>query len=282
VFKKLLVPLDGTAQSAVALPLARTIARATRAAVILLEVVPPQMVGAGAAARTARKTLPNIAHELGAGELPVATFVREATAPADAILREAAERDADLIIMATHGRGNLARAVLGSVAERVVADSPVPVLLLRPGGHRVTRIQRLLVPVDGTPEGALALGLAVPFAKAMGAQVVLLQVVPRGVGFAGLEGDMIDLVGDDNALAGAGQYVSGLADQLQRAGLVAEGRAVMGLPSAMIVRTASEMEADLIVMSTHALTGLARAVLGSTADEVVRNARRPVLLVRQR
>jgi nucleotide-binding universal stress UspA family protein len=93
---------------------------------------------------------------------------------------------------------------------------------------------------------------------------------------------MIDLVGDDNALAGAGQYVSGLADQLQRAGLVAEGRAVMGLPSAMIVRTASEMEADLIVMSTHALTGLARAVLGSTADEVVRNARRPVLLVRQR
>lgn len=281
VFKKLLVPLDGTAQSAVALSLARTIARATRAVVILLEVVPPRMVGAGAAARTARKTLPDVAHELGAGELRVASVVREAAAPGDVILQEAAERGVDLIIMATHGRGGLTRTVLGSVAERVVVDSPVPVLLLRPGGHRVTRIQRLLVPVDGTPKGALALGLAVPFAKATGARIVLLQVVPRGLEFAALEGNVIDLVADDEALAGAGQYVSGLADRLQRAGLTAEGRAVVGLPSETIVRTATELEADVIVMSTHALTGPARAVLGSTADEVVRTGDRPVLLVRQ-
>jgi len=282
VFKKLLVPLDGTAQSAVALPLARTIARATGAAVILVQVVPPEMVGAGVAARTARKTLPNVAYELGAGDLRVAAVVREAAAPSDAILEVVRERGADLVIMATHGRGGVARALHGSVAQRILAESPVPVLLLRPGGHRVTRIQRLLVPVDGTPQAALALGLAVPFAKAMGAQITILQVVPPRAQFAALEGEVIELVWDEDALAHAQQYVRGLAAPLQRAGLLVEGRAVLGRPSEAIVRTAAEVEADVIVMSTRARTGPARAVLGSTADEVVRHADRPVLLVRQR
>jgi hypothetical protein len=49
-----------------------------------------------------------------------------------------------------------------------------------------------------------------------------------------------------------------------------------------IMRSADEVGADLIVMSTHALTGPARALLGSVADMVVRNARRPVLLPRRR
>jgi nucleotide-binding universal stress UspA family protein len=282
VFKKLLVPLDGTAQSAVALPLARTIARATGAAVILVQVVPPEMAGVGAATRTARKILPNVAYELGAGDLRVAAVVREATAPAETILEEVRERSADLVIMATHGRGGVARALHGSVAQRVLAESPVPVLLLRPGGHRATQIQRLLVPVDGTPQAALALELAVPFASAMGAQITILQVVPLRVQFAALEGEIIELVRDEDALAGAEQYVRGLAAPLQRAGTMVEGRAVIGRPSETIVRTATEVGADVIVMSTRARTGAARAVLGSTADEVVRHADRPVLLVRQR
>jgi nucleotide-binding universal stress UspA family protein len=282
VFKKLLVPLDGTAQSAVALPLARTIARATGAAVILVQVVPPEMVGAGAAVRTARKTLPNVAYELGAGDLRVAAVVREAAAPSEAILEVIRERSADLVIMVTHGRGGMARALHGSVAQRILAESPVPVLLLRPGGHRVTRIQRLLVPVDGTPQAALALGLAVPLAKAMGAQITILQVVPPRAQFAALEGEIMELVWDEDALTHAEHYVSGLAAPLQRAGMMVEGRAVLGRPSETIVRTAAEVEADVIVMSTHARTGAARAVLGSTADEMVRHADRPVLLVRQR
>ena len=176
----------------------------------------------------------------------------------------------------------MARALHGSVAQRILAESPVPVLLLRPGGHRATRIQRLLVPVDGTPQAALALELAVPFARAMGAQITILQVVPLRVQFAALEGEIIELVRDEDALARAEQYVRGLAAPLQRAGTMVEGRAVIGRPSETIVRTATEVGADVIVMSTRARTGAARAVLGSTADEVVRHADRPVLLVRQR
>ncbi len=58
--------------------------------------------------------------------------------------------------MATRGRSGLQRAIIGSVAERTLVASPVPVLLQRPGGKRVKVIKRLLVPVDGSPGGALA------------------------------------------------------------------------------------------------------------------------------
>ena len=95
---------------------------------------------------------------------------------------------------------------------------------------------------------------------------------------------------DEETLAAAEQYVTGLATRLQRAGLAAEGRAVlgnvaeslMGRVSKAIADSADAVGADLVVMSTHAFTGPLRTVLGSTADELVRMAERPVLLVRRR
>jgi nucleotide-binding universal stress UspA family protein len=87
---------------------------------------------------------------------------------------------------------------------------------------------------------------------------------------------------DTEALEGARRYVQGLASRLRDLGIEAEGRAVIGAPAAAIAAAAEEVEADLIVMSTRALTGPLRTALGSTADEVVQSAGRPVLLVRRR
>jgi nucleotide-binding universal stress UspA family protein len=77
--------------------------------------------------------------------------------PAAQIVEEILAASVDLVAMATHGRSGLQRAMLGSVAERTLERSPVPVLVQRPGGKRVTEIRTLLVPVDGSPGGALAL-----------------------------------------------------------------------------------------------------------------------------
>lgn len=68
------------------------------------------------------------------------------------------------------------RAALVSVIQDVLARSQVPVLLLRPGGRRVTKSSTLLVPVDGSPLRALTLGIAVQLAKTTGAQIQLVQV----------------------------------------------------------------------------------------------------------
>jgi nucleotide-binding universal stress UspA family protein len=94
-------------------------------------------------------------------------------------------------------------------------------------------------------------------------------------------GTYIDPLWDDESQASAQRYVDGLAARLQEAGVRAEGRALVGDVAATIAQTAAQVDADLIVMSTHALTGPARAVLGSVADEVVRIAHHPVLLVQR-
>jgi nucleotide-binding universal stress UspA family protein len=76
-------------------------------------------------------------------------------------------------------------------------------------------------------------------------------------------------------------YAEALAARLRRGGLAAEGRGVGGQPAPAIISAASDVDADLIVMSTQARTGPARSIAGSVADEVVRRSSRPVLLVRR-
>jgi nucleotide-binding universal stress UspA family protein len=284
MFRKLLVPYDDTAQSAVALPVARAVARATEAAIRLVRIVPP---GAGHGERLrARDSLERVAAELSAGGVPVSIEVDQGDVP-EQLLSAIQATDADLVVMSTHGRSGVARAIVGSVAERLVQHSPVPVLVVRPGGTRVTSLRTLLVPVDGTPGGALALAAATGLARATSARIVLLQVavpVPMWLfasEFSGALAVPIESTWDEDALTSAQNNVDRLARKLGNAGFQAEGRAVAGDPAASIVSAATEIGADLIVMSTRSLVGPARALLGSTADAVVRTAPTPVLLVRR-
>jgi nucleotide-binding universal stress UspA family protein len=295
VFQKLLVPLDGSAESAVALPLARLVAAASGAPLRLLRVVDPR----GGSAREAELAeahayLERMRDELEPGEQPVETAVQQSVAPGAEIEQEAERCGADLIVMATRGRSGLSRAIFGSVAQHVLTNGSRPLLLVRPGGQVATRLSTLLVPVDGSPGAALALDTAVPLAQAAKARVVGVQVVVPAVAYmvhdmTGTAPVMLDPAWDEEALAGARQYVSGLTTRLQGMGVAAEGRAVlgkmaetlMGRVSRVIISVADDVAADIIVMSTHALTGPIRTVVGSTADEVVRNAQRPVLLIRK-
>jgi nucleotide-binding universal stress UspA family protein len=281
MFKKLLVPLDGTAEAAVALPPARALAQQLDAELSLVRVVPPGLDPADGKAAEAALYLQRVAGELAKGGLAVDTQVRVGGDAANEIMEAACTGGADLVVMATRARGNLQRVLMGSVMEQVLAKGPAPVLLLRPGGHRVTCVQTLLVPVDGTPGAALALGTAVPLAQTTGAKIVLLQVVLPGAYYSAGGWNLVDLGSDEEALAAAQSYVAGLAGRLERAGVAAEGRATLGRVSDTIVETAAGVGADFIVMSTHALTGPVRTLLGSTADEVAQTARCPVLLIRQ-
>ena len=80
--------------------------------------------------------------------------------------------------MASHGRSGLQRVFAGSVAEQVVAGSPVPVLVVKPGGQRIQTVKRVLVPIAGTTGGALALGIETPLARSTNSGTALVQVVP--------------------------------------------------------------------------------------------------------
>jgi nucleotide-binding universal stress UspA family protein len=281
MFSRILVPVDGSAASNAALPLARAVARETGASITLMRVVQP---GDAVSFRDISATLERIKAELAESGVRVDAVTCQRDDVAHAILQQSRDESADLVIMRTHGRAGVERAVLGSVTQRVLAESRMPVILMRPGGRRLSHIRKLLVPIDGSPGGSLALGIAVKLAKSTGASIRLLEIavpLPASAWAADPYGGMpyYDPAWDEEALASARTYVAGIVQSLRAAHVNADGEARQeSFVAETIVTAAAEANADLIVMSTRALTGPARALLGSTADAVVRRAPCPVLL----
>lgn len=149
MYKKILVPLDGSELAEQALPQVSQLAGCTGAEVVLLRVPsepvydylvpdPDIAVEMRSDIETAAQVyLDEIAAELRAMDLKVSTLVVWGAPVQDTILEVARQLHADLIVMSTHGRSGLARLVIGSVADDVVRRAPVPVLLVRPNPPRV-------------------------------------------------------------------------------------------------------------------------------------------------
>jgi nucleotide-binding universal stress UspA family protein len=280
MFTHLIVPLDGSAESNVAVTQACVIARLTGAGMTLLRVY-----SSNSPTPETMQFLHAAAEQCGdlSGKIEVAALGGD---PAEVILSQVEERGADLVVMRTRGRAGLSRAVLGSVAEGIVKRSPTPVLLLPPQADATVSIRTILVPVDSSPGSVIALGAARVLALATHARLRLLQiVVPTPMylshAFAGHGPIYIDPAWDEDAQQGAQAYVESLTRHLSAEGLETEGQVlVRDSVSDAIVSHASEQQADLIVMSTEAHTGVARAVLGSVTDGVVRTAKCPVLVLR--
>ncbi len=287
MIKKILVPVDGTARATTALAVAYAIQTATGADISTIHVDSDRHRRPAEIAQDTERTSFN---GLDAGLAPAGFHVQEIIGHADVpsgIVQEAIAQEADLIVMGTHGRSGVGRLLLGSVATDVLAQSPVPVLLVRESEEPVRTVKTLLVPVDGTPGGSLALSMAVQLARAASAKIVLLDVaVSQHIIAADVYSGLtvpgaLDPDWDQVVLKAAGQYVDQMAQAVREQGVAAEGRAVLGDVPGTIVAIADEVHADLIVMSTHALTGPARAILGSVADAVARTAHHPVLLVKR-
>jgi nucleotide-binding universal stress UspA family protein len=131
-FQRILVPLDGSALALQALPLAAVVAQASGATVVLLSVLPePILVGEELATSSAGWTgryLEGAARTMPQG-VECETVVTSGEV-GEAIVREAVERNCSLVMMTTHGRSGFTRMRLGSIADKVLAHAPVPLLLL--------------------------------------------------------------------------------------------------------------------------------------------------------
>jgi nucleotide-binding universal stress UspA family protein len=209
--------------------------------------------------------------------------------PARAIVDYAHARGADLIVMGTHGRGGMAHLLLGSVAERVVRTSNCPVLTVRESRPR--GIHRILVPTDFSDTADAALDWARLLATRFGSSLQLLHVlddpfVPEGLA---PEAYIMEAPVVRNALLSDAR--TRLADRvapLRRARVFEGGSGIarvdadvlFGDGAHTIAEWAEQRESDLIVMGTHGRRGVAKLVLGSVAEKLVRTAPCPVLTVR--
>lgn len=282
MFGRILVPLDGTPESNAAVPAACTLARETGGSIILLRVLPDSdLPGDRIEWLATTQLLEQLAEGLATNGVRAETVIHRGEPYAE-ILQEIRLQSAGLVIMRTHGRVGLDRAIMGSVASRVLSESDVPMVIVRPDQRAMHDVRTLLVPVDGSPGAALALSSAVTLAKRTGAAIHLLDIaVPISLeAWAGYGGMMhYDPSWDQEALNGAQTYLAGMVKRLGGLGFTVSGDARMSSRvAATIADAADEYGADLIVMSSHRRTGLPRALLGSVADAVVRIARCPVLL----
>ena len=193
----------------------------------------------------------------------------------DTITAYAEEYEMDLVAMPTRGRTGFDRLLLGSTTERVVRESTVPVLSLRPdGGTARYPYRTILVPTDGSERAADALDRAVALADITGATVHVLTVV--GVGSVGIEGysDVDALVTD------AEEAVAEAAATAEAAGVESVEAVEVGSSAARGIRAyVDEHDVDLVTMGTQGRTGVERYLLGSVAERTVRTSPVPVLTV---
>lgn len=302
----ILVPLDASPAGQEALPLALALGRRRGQTVELVHVHQAPPVSAGVPhidPRFDREQRDEMHRWLTAlaeaatrqhGQVVTATFL---DGPAGRTLEDyVAHRAVSLVVMATHGRGGLSRAWLGSVADRLVRHVQVPVLLVRPELGRPVAgdeaaFRHVLVPLDGSELARQALESALGLGAPGTSEYILLTVVEPPelttpsvmmAVAASKAGSTAETLADIAALrqSVAEQYVGLVGNQLRRRGVAVHTHVIVHRqPARGILDYAVESGADLIALATHGLGGLARLLVGSVADKVIRGASVPVLVV---
>ncbi|MFC6718484.1 universal stress protein [Natrialbaceae archaeon GCM10025810] len=293
---RILVPVDGSDPARAALDHALEIADDLGATVVLLYVADtnePSQVRLGV-------EVVDVLEEEGAEELSRARDRADERAPdvpivddvvqgepASAIVDYAGSNAIDLVAMGTHGRRGIEGYVLGSVAERVVNASPMPVLTVRSGDDATANYpyRSVLVPTDGSDHARAALDLGTAFATRHGASVHLLTVVDDAVlGLVGVDGAESDDEGvPDRLESAAGDVLEDAEAAARAAGVDDVVTAVRsGSVPAEIRSYAAEHGVDLIAMGTHGRTGIDQRLLGSFTERVLRTAPMPVVTTRWR
>ncbi|MBW3533749.1 MAG: universal stress protein [Gemmatimonadetes bacterium] len=294
MFDRMLVPLDGSTFAEAALPLALTLARRGGGCVRLVavhEAVPAFAYGdRDEAARTwARDYLEQLREKLVATtEQDISTAVREGGV-VDEIRHEAEAWPADVVVMATHGRGAVSRVWLGSVADGCVRRVNRPVLLVRPPqgsdapDFTASDVSRVVVPLDGSPLAEGALDGAARLSELFEAPLSLIRAVAYPIGpmspYLPHTIEMSRQVVDD-ARDAAERYLGEVAERMRARGLEVDATVVTDQHAAhAILEHAGD---DPVAMATHGRSGMERALLGSVADKVIRGAGGPVLALRPR
>jgi len=273
-FHNILIPVDFSDLSALALRYAAALAQCSGARMALVYAhtfsPPPYFTGHNlnelerqfrASFTEAEQALRQFAVSTLGAAAGVEAQVLEGT-PADTILKYAADRQIDLIAMGTHGRSGVNRWMLGSVAERVLRASEIPVLTVRPAPSAAgpAAIRRILCPVNNTAPARRALTTAMDLASCIGARLTVVHVK---------EDAATDSIQDLCA------WVAG-----NRRG-TCEVREVVrqGDATAEIIAATAEEDCGLAVIGAQHRAFFDSTVLGTTTVRVVRHARCPVLTV---
>jgi nucleotide-binding universal stress UspA family protein len=292
----LLVPLDGSRLAEGALAPAITLAARLGARVRLVHILE----------RGAPETIHGERHLTSTGEAEaylrgvasrfadagIAVEVHTHSSPegdvADSIAIHARAGRADLIVLCAHGRGGLRGWLSGAIAQRVVRHGGAPVLMIRQGADPDTAPfapRTVLVALDGTPAGEVALPVALALARATDATLHLLVVVATVGTIAGeraatarlapgATGAALDLESET-----ARGYLDDLRGRLVGGGLAVTTEVARGAAAEMVLASAVRAEECVVALATHGRAGLDALWSASVGARVAARTSGPLLLV---
>ncbi|TMT81414.1 universal stress protein [Haloterrigena sp. H1] len=274
MYERVLVPTDGSQSAEVAARHGKMIAEAFDASIHIISVVANRARSeqlAEAQAQDAVSTLEKLFEQ--ESDLSCRSVI-ERGRPYEAILTYSSENDTDLIVMGTHGRRGLSRALFGSVTERVIRLSNDPVLAVPPraSGRGKSEYDTVLIPTDGSPATTAAVDHGIAIAEQLGASVRVLFAIEGERGLPPL-GDPLR----DEAV----EVVEAVAERESEHDFTLTTHVQPGAPHEVISNFVSASRIDLVAMGAHGRSELRRHLLGSTTERVLRTSDAPVLTVQQ-
>jgi nucleotide-binding universal stress UspA family protein len=269
----IIVALDGSEHALAALPVARTLAAVAQAALYVLHIaesaLPPQ----------------ELLQKLGltTDDVRGAIINQAGGDPAEAIVQVAREQQSLAIALCTHTGVEKGAGELGHVARQVILAAPCSVVLVPPTlGLRPLELRHVLLPFDGTPTTAAAIGPALELADKAGAEVTVLHVAAARARRPAEPGTFAVpryLDQPHHEWAAWGHELLQRVCCLARAGQAERLRLALaaGEPAEEVVRYAREHHSDLILLAWHGTLEDKRAIV---AKAVIREAPCPVLILR--
>lgn len=310
MYRSVLVPLDGTHFAEHALPAAIALARRAKARLLLVSISTPlteaYVEGLYFSTLEMEKEVANrhqtyldaLAERIRSqGGVEVLVQVKHGEVAAT-LCELVAQNEADLVVMATHGRSALGRFWLGSVTDEMIRHASCPLLLVRPEDEEVDltrepQLSPILLPLDGTPLAEQILPRVIALAEHIpDARITLMRgiqaVVPVSTApdLPEAEKEARTLLRQVQSLQErlrqeAETYLEKVAADLRARGLQVQTQVVVeDQPALAILHEAEQERAALIALETHGRRGLSRLILGSVADKVVRGSHVPVLVHR--
>jgi nucleotide-binding universal stress UspA family protein len=308
MFDKILLPLDLSEASEIAVPYASELTGKFGSELILYYVRPPERedlehLFVDYLDRLAETIKQNV-KKTAAKDVKV-TIKIAVGAPEQNICEFVNSNRIDLVVMASVSSSGLKIGKkLGSVVDHICHTVPVPVMLVRPRRAQLTgkrlHFNNILLPMDGSILSKLALPVAEEVAAGLKIPVMLFEMAalpyPSETGsyLSGNEYVKVNerdeqVIESNYAAANEAEESRILAElmtvekELIAKGILVDHRITSGIDAAKeIIRISNEIDADLIVMSTHGRSGLNRWMMGSIAEKVLRYSEVPLLLVNAR
>lgn len=298
-FKKILCPVDFSECSALALDYALALAEEKGARVSVLHVLPDVLADPDVhpyfsePVLTSDETRERAYHELGSfvsralKRNVAADVILESGDVVDEIVKKSERLAPDLLVIGTHGRRGFQRLLLGSVTERLLRRSTIPVLSVAPSApappEKGSPFQKILCPVDFSASSLAGLEAALSLAGDRGELTVLHVVEFYDEGGAGEALAYNAAEVRDRQRAAARKKLEGLVPATRSAPTRLEVAVLeSGGPYREVLRVAERDACDLIVMGVAGRSAADLLFFGSTTNHVVRAAAAPVLTVRSR